>query len=75
MVLRVRDENGFPSVAAFTIRDRSGRLYPNPSKRLAPDFFFQPQVYRGNGESILLPEGTYTVVCSMGPEYHAQTTV
>jgi hypothetical protein len=73
LVLRVRDENGSASVAAFTIRDRSGRLYPNPSKRLAPDFFFQPQVYRGNGESILLPEGTYTVVCSMGPEYHAQT--
>jgi hypothetical protein len=73
MVLRVQDENGFPSVAAFTIRDRSGRLYPNPSKRLAPDFFFQPQVYRGNGESILVPDGTYTVVCSMGPEYYPQT--
>jgi hypothetical protein len=73
LVLRVRDENGSPSVAAFTIRDRSGRLYPNPLKRLAPDFFFQPQVYRGDGESIRVPEGTYTVVCSMGPEYHAQT--
>lgn len=73
LTLKVRDENGLPSVAAFTIRDGSGRLYPNPSKRLAPDFFFQPQVYRGNGESILLPAGTYSVVCSMGPEYHAQT--
>jgi hypothetical protein len=71
--LQVRDENGSPSVAAFTIRDRSGRLYPNPSKRLAPDFFFQPQVYRRNGEKILLPEGIYTVTCSMGPEYRAQT--
>jgi len=70
--LSVRDENGLPSVAAFTIRDRSGRLYPNPAKRLAPDFFFQQQVYRANGESILLPEGTYTVLCSMGPEYRAQ---
>jgi hypothetical protein len=73
LVLRAADENGLASVAAFTIRDRSGRLYPNPAKRLAPDFFFQPQVYRGSGESILLPEGTYTVICSMGPEYHAQT--
>jgi hypothetical protein len=71
--LRVRDENGSPTVAAFTIRDHSGRLYPNPSKRLAPDFFFQPQIYRSNGEKILLPEGIYTVTCSMGPEYLTQT--
>lgn len=71
--LRVADESGSPSVAAFTVRDSSGRLYPNPSKRLAPDFFFQPQVYRASGQSILLPEGTYRVTASMGPEYHAQT--
>jgi hypothetical protein len=61
--LNVRDENGLPTVAAFTTRDSSGRLYPNPAKRLAPDFFFQPQVYRTNGENILLPEGIYTVSC------------
>jgi hypothetical protein len=71
--LRVRDENGSPTVAAFTIRDRSGRLYPNPSKRLAPDFFFQQQIYRSNGEKILVPEGIYIVTCSMGPEYLSQT--
>lgn len=71
--LRVRDGNGAPAVAAFTIRDQSGRLYPSPSKRLAPDFFFQPQIYRANGEKILLPEGTYTITCSMGPEYLPQT--
>jgi hypothetical protein len=70
--LRVLDEKGVPSMAAFTIRDDLGRLYPNPSKRLAPDLFFQPQVYRANGETVLLPEGSYTVVCAMGPEYHAQ---
>jgi hypothetical protein len=71
--LRVRDENGAPTVAAFMIRDALGRLYPNPSKRLAPDLFFQPQVYRASGETLLLPEGTYTVTCSMGPEYQVQT--
>jgi hypothetical protein len=71
--LRVRDESGAPTMAAFTIRDALGRLYPNPSKRLAPDLFFQPQVYRASGETILLPEGTYTVICSMGPEYQPQT--
>jgi hypothetical protein len=71
--LQVRDEHGAPSVAAFTIRDSLGRLFPNPSKRLAPDLFFQPQIYRASGETILLPEGAYTLSCSMGPEYHAQT--
>src|SRR5260370_40544465 len=71
--LRVRDESGAPSMAAFTIRDALGRLYPNPAKRLAPDLFFQPQVYRENGDTILVPAGSYTVTSSMGPEYHAQT--
>ena len=71
--LLVRDENGVPSTAAFMVRDALGRLYPNPSKRLAPDFFFQEQVYRANGETMLVPEGKYIVVSSMGPEYHTQT--
>jgi hypothetical protein len=71
--LRVHDENGAPTIAAFTIRDDLGRLYPNPAKRLAPDLFFQPQVYRENGATVLVPAGTYTVTASMGPEYHAQT--
>jgi hypothetical protein len=73
MILHVRDEKGAPSTAAFTVRDRLKRLYPNPSKRLAPDMFFQSQVYRADGDAILLPEGRYTVTCSMGPEYHPQT--
>ena len=71
--LLVRDENGVPSMAAFIVLDAQGRLYPNPSKRLAPDLFFQPQVYRANGETILAPEGKYTVTAGMGPEYHPQT--
>jgi hypothetical protein len=71
--LRVRDETGAPTIASFTIHDSLGRLYPNPSKRLAPDFFFQPQIYRADGDPIVLPEGSYTVTCSLGPEYYAQT--
>ncbi len=71
--LGVRDENGAPTVAAFTIRDGLGRLYPNPAKRLAPDLFFQPQVYRENGAMVLVPAGSYTVTASMGPEYQPQT--
>jgi hypothetical protein len=71
--LLVRDENGTPSMAAFIVRDAQGRLYPNPAKRLAPDLFFQQQVYRANGETLLVPEGIYMVTSSMGPEYHSQT--
>jgi hypothetical protein len=71
--LGVRDENGAPTIAAFTIRDSLGRLYPNPAKRLAPDLFFQPQVYRENGATVLVPAGSYTVTASTGPEYHPQT--
>ncbi|HVH71399.1 MAG TPA: CehA/McbA family metallohydrolase, partial [Candidatus Dormibacteraeota bacterium] len=71
--LGVLDENKLPTIAAFTIRDAQGRVYPNPSKRLAPDFFFQPQVYRHNGETIALAKGSYTVTCTLGPEYLPQT--
>ena len=71
--LGVHDENGAATFASFTIRDKLGRIYPNPSKRLAPDLFFQPQIYRGDGDTVRLPEGTYAVTCSLGPEYHAET--
>jgi hypothetical protein len=71
--LSVLDENQLPTIAAFTIRDGLGRIYPNPSKRLAPDFFFQPQVYRHNGESVALAKGRYAVTCTLGPEYLPQT--
>jgi hypothetical protein len=64
----VRDANGEPTIAGFTIRDPLGRVYPAQAKRLAPDFFFQPQIYRFDGESITLPAGTYTVTCQRGPE-------
>jgi len=69
VTLRVHDENGEPAMASFIVRDKLGRLYPNPAKRLAPDFFFQPQVYRADGETLRLPEGQYTVMYSGGPEY------
>src|SRR5437773_12298060 len=69
MTIRVSDENGKPGVASLLIRDRFDRIYPNPAKRLAPDFPFQPQIYRSDGESIRLPDGDYTVVSSGGPEY------
>jgi hypothetical protein len=71
--LNVADELGNPTMASFTFRDSLDRIYPNPAKRLAPDFFFQPQIYRANGESISLPPGSYTVSVTGGPEYIAET--
>jgi hypothetical protein len=67
--LRVRDHDGKPVMASFTIRDAAGRVYPFPGRRLAPDFGFHPQVYRADGETVLLPPGTYSVSYTRGPEY------
>ena len=53
----------------FVIRDEQGRVYPSRTRRLAPDFFFHDQIYRSNGESVLLPPGTYDVTYTRGPEY------
>ena len=67
--LRVLDHDDRPTTAAFLIRDDKGRVYPSQAKRLAPDFFFHPQVYRANGESVRLPAGDYTIEYTRGPEY------
>ena len=58
-------------------KDLTG-IYPLPSRRVAsfdeyPDFFFQPQVYRSDGEHVLLPPGKYNVTFTRGPEYITQT--
>jgi hypothetical protein len=69
VTIRVEDERGRPGVAALLVRDRQGRVYPQPSKRLAPDLPFQLHVYRADGESLRLPAGRYHVEYSGGPEY------
>ncbi len=73
VVLDVQDDDGRPTMASFLIRDAQRRVYPSPTRRLAPDFFFHPQVYRSSGEAVLLPPGTYTVEFTRGPEYVKQT--
>jgi hypothetical protein len=73
ITLRIKDEKGQPAMASFVIRDRLSRLYPAPSKRLAPDFFFQPQIYRFDGENVRLPAGYYTAEFTGGPEYLTHT--
>lgn len=67
--LAIREQDGTPTLAALLIRDRHGRVYPPQPKRLAPDFFFQPQIYRADGETVLLPPGTFQVQSGRGPEY------
>ena len=53
-------------------------IYPLPSKRLAafdpyPDQYFHAQVYRKDGDYILLPPGSFRVTATRGPEYIKQT--
>jgi hypothetical protein len=67
--LQVIDDDGAPTTGQFTFRDGRGRVYPARSRRLAPDFFFQDQIYRHDGESVLLPAGKYQVKYTRGPEY------
>ncbi|MCZ6794888.1 MAG: CehA/McbA family metallohydrolase [Planctomycetota bacterium] len=69
VVLDVRDFDGSPTMASFVIKDGRGRVYPSPSRRLAPDFFFHAQIYRAAGESVHLPPGEYDVEFTRGPEY------
>jgi hypothetical protein len=70
---RVLDETGKPTTAAFVIRDAQRRLHPSPAKRLAPDFNFQLQVYRADGEVLSLAAGDYTVEFWRGPESRTKT--
>jgi hypothetical protein len=67
--LAVNDADGRPTVAKLVFRDAQGHVYPPQPKRLAPDFFFQPHIYRGDGDSVLLPAGRFTLEASRGPEY------
>jgi hypothetical protein len=67
--LRIEDENGRPAIARLTIKDAASRVYPGMSKRLAPDLPFQPQVYRSDGEGVVLSDGRYRIAWSGGPDY------
>jgi len=71
VALEILDHDGSGTTASLVIRDERGRVYPAPSRRLAPDFFFHEQVYRHDGESVFLPPGAYTIVYGRGPEYYS----
>jgi hypothetical protein len=67
--LSIRDDGGTPTTGRFTFLDRSGHVYPPQVKRLAPDLFFQKQIYRRDGDTVLLPPGEFTMFYGRGPEY------
>ncbi len=67
--LDVKDFDGRPTTARLRFRDAQGHIYPPQPKRLAPDFFFQPHIYRADGEVVLLPPGRFKMQYSRGPEY------
>jgi hypothetical protein len=67
--LSIKDTDGKPTVGRFTFKDRAGHVYPPQAKRLAPDFFFQQQVYRPDGGTVLLPPGELAMTYGRGPEY------
>lgn len=73
--MNIRDHDGSPQVARLEFRDRFGRVYPPQAKRLAPDFFFQPQIYRRDGDVVLLPPGEFILESSRGPEYRRHVQV
>jgi hypothetical protein len=67
--LIVRDADGEPTVTKLLFRDAGGHVYPPQPRRLAPDFFFQPHIYRNDSGTVLLPPGRFTLQASRGPEY------
>ena len=69
VTLVAKDVDGTPTTARYTFTDKAGHVYPPQPKRLAPDFFFQKQIYRHSGETVLLPPGELTMTYGRGPEY------
>jgi len=67
--LAIADHDGKPTVGRFTFRDKAGHIHPQQARRLAPDLFFQEQIYRNDGDIVFLPPGEFTMYSSRGPEY------
>jgi hypothetical protein len=71
--LSITDVDGKPTAGRFTFTDKLKHVYPPKPKRLAPDFFFQDQIYRLDGGTVLLPPGELTMTYGRGPEYKLVT--
>jgi hypothetical protein len=73
VTVHIADHDGAPATAFLLFRDAAGHVYPPQAKRLAPDFYFQPQIYRHDGEIVRLPPGKFTLRYGRGPEYKLLT--
>ena len=73
--VEVQDTEDAEAFVRLVLRDRQGRVWPSQIRRLAPDLFFQEQIYRKQGELIWLAPGEYEVEASRGPEYLRQRSV
>lgn len=69
VIVRVTDFDGKPTTGRFTFTDAAGHVFPPLAKRLAPDLFFQRQIYRADGGVVLLPPGELVMEYGRGPEY------
>src|SRR5262249_55607470 len=67
--LSIADVDGKATVARLTFPDKAGHVSPPRAKRLAPDFFFQDQIYREDAGTVLLPPGEFKLQYGRGPEY------
>lgn len=61
VTLQITEADGTPSTARLVFRDLAGHVFPPQAKRLAPDFYFQEQIYRHHGQHLSLPAGDYTL--------------
>jgi hypothetical protein len=73
VALQIRDVDDQPTTARLVFLDKDNRVYPPQPKRIAPDLFFQKQIYRSDGDQVVLPPGEFTVHYSRGPEYRVRT--
>ncbi|MDA7511056.1 CehA/McbA family metallohydrolase [Verrucomicrobia bacterium] len=69
VTLNVTDSDGSATTGKFVFKGPQGEVYPPQAKRVAPDFYFQEQVYRHNGSNVILPTGQIEIAYSRGPEY------
>lgn len=72
VVLSVLDADGVGCMGSLLLKDSREHIYPPQTMRLAPDMFFHPHIYRGDGETVRLPDGEYVVTGWRGPEYLRQ---
>jgi hypothetical protein len=71
--LNIFDVDGAPTTASILITDKLHRVYPAQNKRILPDLWFEPHIYRSHGETITLPAGEYTLNYTRGPEYRTNS--